>query len=74
MFRAFPAGSGLREGSPGKWWEVLSRLLYQEGLTEFGLRWQTLWLAYLNPECRDHDVQREEAWKVVFVPSLMNTL
>ena len=61
IFRAFSAGFGLREGGPGEWRGVLSRLEYQEGLTEFGLRWQKLCLAFLDPDRRDHYVQEEES-------------
>ena len=71
IFRAFPAGFGLREGSPGEWRGVMSRLLYQEGLTTFCLGSQKSCQAFLTPDGRDHHVQIEESCKVVFAPISM---
>jgi len=50
----------------------MSRLLYQEGLSEFCLGWQKSCQAFVNPDCRVHYVQIEESQRVVFVPSFIN--
>jgi hypothetical protein len=39
----------------------LSGLWYQESLSEFCLGWQRLFLAFLEPHCRDHHVKKEES-------------
>jgi len=46
----------------------MSRLLYQEGLTEFCLGSQKSCQAFLHSGCRDHYVQIEESQRFVLVP------
>jgi len=46
----------------------MSRLLCQEGLTEFCLGSQKSCQAFSNPGCRIHYAQIEEAHRVVCVP------
>jgi len=50
----------------------MSRLLYQEGLTEFSLSLQKSCQAFLTPDGRDHHVQIEESQRVVCVPIVIN--
>jgi len=56
-----PPATFILEGGPGECRGFLSGRWYQEGLGEFCLGWQKVFLAFLEPDCREHHVQIEES-------------